>query len=76
LAHLARENVEMTTTTVTDLRNDREALNAFIANWDFNPVEAGKPYGLRFTLRDGQVRCGRAFASKRSAERALSGNVR
>lgn len=63
-------------TTVTDLRNDPEALAAFISNWDYNPISKGQFFGLRFTLRDGQVRCGRAFTTAQSAKRALTGNPR
>lgn len=63
--------------TVTDLRNDPEALAAFQRSWDWNPIEHGKFFGLRFTLRSGQVRCSRVFTTEQSAKRALfAGNPR
>jgi hypothetical protein len=56
--------------TVTDLRQDAEALAAFVRSWEFDPIAAGKPWGLRWELRDGRVMCSRVYASKASAERA------
>jgi hypothetical protein len=62
--------------TVTDFRSDPDALAAFERAWDFNPLQAGKPFGLRYTDHRGAVRCSRAFASKQAAERANAGNCR
>ena len=55
--------------TVTDFRQDPEALAAFIRGWEFDPIAAGKFFGLRATYK-GRVICSRAFASKASAQRA------
>lgn len=64
------------TFTITDLRNDPKALAAFVSSWEFDPIAAGKPFGLR-REHAGKVRCERVFASERTARAALNrGNPR